>query len=348
VTSALCFSCGTIKFGALCPCADCGAEAEASSRFAIVFSDHHLHVDALRRFGRIIVDLRTAFPNASERERRVALDLFLREHMPERFHPDTKDESPAAIASARAMLERVELPKITMSSGPPSPTGISMSIADRARAWAIVEEEVARCPALRLTNRRPSPDEPDARISDLEKPIVLLDGEPEVVVVERRVDGSALSEGDIARARHIVRCLAFRRETIEMRLASIVAAQREALEAPAPILPIDARRIPRAAELHESTWARLGSLRLRYGTREIRIDELVAIPHAASRPSTEELARIKARIAALVADEDKTKPLSDLRIVELLATENVVVPRRTIATCREELGIPSSSRRRLG
>jgi len=112
MTIALCFACGELKRGALCPCVACDAETDADERLAISYSDHYLSVDVLKRFGRVIADLRTAFPDASATERRLALDIFLYEHMPERFRPrQPKDAS--RMDRARAMLDAVELPKIT-------------------------------------------------------------------------------------------------------------------------------------------------------------------------------------------------------------------------------------------
>ena len=114
MTVALCFACGATKRGALCPCVTCDAEPDADERLAMAYSDHYLHVDVLRRFGSVIADMRAAFPEANATERRLALDLFLFEQMPERFRPREPKDIPAEErARARAMLDAVELPKIT-------------------------------------------------------------------------------------------------------------------------------------------------------------------------------------------------------------------------------------------
>lgn len=56
---------------------------------------------------------------------------------------------------------------------------------------------------------------------------------------------------------------------------------------------------------------------------------------------------VKARIRALIEAEDSTKPLSDEEIsARLDSALGVKVARRTVAKYREELGIPSSSRRK--
>ena len=55
---------------------------------------------------------------------------------------------------------------------------------------------------------------------------------------------------------------------------------------------------------------------------------------------------MRARILALIAAEDPTKPLSDAAIEEQLASEGIIVARRTIAKYREMEGIPSTRQRR--
>jgi RNA polymerase sigma-54 factor len=57
---------------------------------------------------------------------------------------------------------------------------------------------------------------------------------------------------------------------------------------------------------------------------------------------------IRAKIRRLIAEETPGKPLSDQRIVELLAADGVQVARRTVAKYREALGIAPSSARRQG
>ncbi len=55
---------------------------------------------------------------------------------------------------------------------------------------------------------------------------------------------------------------------------------------------------------------------------------------------------IKEKIQQLIDAEDKRKPLSDQKIVELLTKENLNISRRTVAKYRSEMGILSTSERR--
>lgn len=55
---------------------------------------------------------------------------------------------------------------------------------------------------------------------------------------------------------------------------------------------------------------------------------------------------IKETIKELIEDENKAKPLSDQKLVDLLKEKNIDISRRTIAKYREELGIQSSTKRK--
>ena len=55
---------------------------------------------------------------------------------------------------------------------------------------------------------------------------------------------------------------------------------------------------------------------------------------------------VKAFIKELVDEEDSTKPLSDQDMVGLLKKKGINISRRTVAKYRDEMHIPSSSRRR--
>lgn len=55
---------------------------------------------------------------------------------------------------------------------------------------------------------------------------------------------------------------------------------------------------------------------------------------------------IKRRLAALINEENKQKPLSDQKLADLLKAEEVEISRRTVAKYREALNIPGSSKRK--
>ena len=55
---------------------------------------------------------------------------------------------------------------------------------------------------------------------------------------------------------------------------------------------------------------------------------------------------VKQRIQAIVGEENPRKPLSDAKIVKMLAEENIKIARRTVAKYRDMLSISSSSQRK--
>ncbi|MFT7307349.1 MAG: RNA polymerase sigma-54 factor, partial [Candidatus Azotimanducaceae bacterium] len=55
---------------------------------------------------------------------------------------------------------------------------------------------------------------------------------------------------------------------------------------------------------------------------------------------------IRALIKKLVAEENTRKPLSDSKIANMLAEQDIKVARRTIAKYRESLTIPPSNERK--
>lgn len=56
--------------------------------------------------------------------------------------------------------------------------------------------------------------------------------------------------------------------------------------------------------------------------------------------------KIKATIKNFIEQENKTKPLSDQQIADLLKTKNMAISRRTVMKYREQLGFASSSKRK--
>jgi RNA polymerase sigma-54 factor len=51
-------------------------------------------------------------------------------------------------------------------------------------------------------------------------------------------------------------------------------------------------------------------------------------------------------IKRIIDEEDKSNPLNDSKIVEMLANHDIQIARRTLAKYREELGIASHTRRK--
>ena len=55
---------------------------------------------------------------------------------------------------------------------------------------------------------------------------------------------------------------------------------------------------------------------------------------------------VKSIIKDIIDSENQKKPFSDQNMVKLLKEKGIEISRRTVAKYREEMGIPSSSKRR--
>jgi len=113
--------------------------------------------------------------------------------------------------------------------------------------------------------------------------------------------------------------------------------------------PLILRDVAEDIGMHESTVSRVTTNKYVHtpqGIYELKFFFNSAI----TRTGGDDLASeaVKSKIKKIVADEDLKKPLSDQRIVALLAEQGIEIARRTVAKYRDQLGIlPSSKRRRL-
>ncbi|WP_071130995.1 RNA polymerase factor sigma-54 [Enterococcus timonensis] len=111
-----------------------------------------------------------------------------------------------------------------------------------------------------------------------------------------------------------------------------------------PLKPLTLKMIAQKVNLHESTISRTVNgkyLKTDFGIFELRTFFASAI--AGQSTSNQE---IKKRLIELIQQEDKTHPHADDKLAELFADEEVKISRRTVAKYREQLGIPTSSKRK--
>ncbi|MFW8053185.1 RNA polymerase factor sigma-54 [Vagococcus fluvialis] len=115
-----------------------------------------------------------------------------------------------------------------------------------------------------------------------------------------------------------------------------------------PLNPLQLKEIAQSLDIHESTVSRSVNgkyLQTNFGVFELRSFFTVGISQDNSDESLS-TDTIKKEILKLVNDENKRKPLSDQKIVEELLTKEIQISRRTVAKYRDELDIPSSSKRK--
>ncbi|MGA1861581.1 RNA polymerase factor sigma-54 [Deferribacter thermophilus] len=154
-------------------------------------------------------------------------------------------------------------------------------------------------------------------------------------------------EDKIKNALWVIKSLNQRKKAILKVAEFIVNHQKDFfLNGDTKLKPLKLKEVSDATGLHESTVSRVTSnkyLACEYGVFEIKTFFVKGIETGEGTISIEE---IKNQIKEIIDNEDKKKPLSDEKIVEILSKKGIKVARRTVAKYRDELGIPSSSKRK--
>ena len=150
-------------------------------------------------------------------------------------------------------------------------------------------------------------------------------------------------------AKWLIKSVDQRQRTIHKVATSIVRFQRGFLDHGIEHLrPLVLRDVANDIGMHESTVSRVVTNKYMHtpqGVFEMKYFFHGGIASACGESVSS--VKVKERIRKIVAGEDARKPLSDSRIVRVLQDEGLVLARRTIAKYREELKIPTSSRRRV-
>lgn len=151
------------------------------------------------------------------------------------------------------------------------------------------------------------------------------------------------------KASWLTRILDQRAQTVLNVGEQIITHQLGFLETGAVALkPLTMQMVADAIEMHESTISRVANQKYMLtpqGLFEYRYFFNAAIRGKGSNENiASEAVRIKIR--TLIAQETIDSVLSDEAIVQKLDADGIVIARRTVAKYREELGIPSSAKRR--
>lgn len=153
---------------------------------------------------------------------------------------------------------------------------------------------------------------------------------------------------NIRSARWLMDAIEQRRDTLRRVVESIVRFQRPFFDdGPEHIQPLKMQDVADDVKLHVGTISRAVSDK--YAETPWGIWPLRDFFLGGTQTSDGEQMswdRVRVRLKAAVDAEDKAKPLSDEQLVDMLKSEGIDVARRTVAKYREELGIPSSRKRR--
>lgn len=148
----------------------------------------------------------------------------------------------------------------------------------------------------------------------------------------------------------LIKSIEHRKSTIYRVLEKILEIQREYFDnGEAYLKPMTLKEISDSLNMHESTISRAIREKYIYTSRgTIKIKDLFTTGITSTSMNGEDISTnlIKKKIKELVDNEDKTKPLSDQQICDIINKQDMNISRRTVAKYREEIGIKSSKGRK--
>jgi len=168
------------------------------------------------------------------------------------------------------------------------------------------------------------------------------------ILKRNRENSSQYLQSQMQEARWMIKNIQQRFSTILRVSQAIVDRQRNFFEhGEIAMRPLVLREIADELELHESTISRVTTHKYMLTPRGVFELKYFFGSHVATDAGGAcSATAIRALIKQLVAEENIKKPLSDNHISDILATQGIVVARRTIAKYRESLNIPPANLRK--
>ena len=115
----------------------------------------------------------------------------------------------------------------------------------------------------------------------------------------------------------------------------------------AAMKPLVLHDIAEAVDLHESTISRVTTQKYMHTPMGVFELKYFFSSHVSTHTGGEvSSTAIRALIKDLIAEENPRKPLSDSKLANLLADQDIKVARRTVAKYRESMMIPPSNERK--
>ncbi len=150
-----------------------------------------------------------------------------------------------------------------------------------------------------------------------------------------------------ARARELKEAVEKREQTLESLLSAIAELQQDYFLGRQPLKPMTMRQVSQRMGVNVSTVSRaVKDKYIECRDRLVPLRELFSAPVGTADAEQVSGAAARQQLKAFIAAEDPRKPLSDEALRGALCSVGVPISRRTVAKYRQELGIPSSGRRR--
>lgn len=155
-------------------------------------------------------------------------------------------------------------------------------------------------------------------------------------------------EQKIHAALWLIKALEQRRMTMYKVTEAIIRFQRDFFDRGIRYLrPLTLKDVADVVGVHESTVSRATSgkyVQTPHGTFELKFFFSSGVDNTRGEGVAQE--SVKRMIADLVAKENTAEPLSDQTLTDMLNKQGVNISRRTVAKYREEMGVPSSAKRK--
>jgi RNA polymerase sigma-54 factor len=147
--------------------------------------------------------------------------------------------------------------------------------------------------------------------------------------------------GKLNSAKWLIQTIEQRRRTIVKVMQCIVEEQRDFFErGPVALKPLTLQQVATQIGMHESTVSRVTTnkyVQTPRGVFELKYFFSSSLDTDDGDSMSSKAA--KTRISEIIAREDKARPLSDQKIVDMLKSDGLNIARRTVAKYREQLGI---------
>lgn len=148
-------------------------------------------------------------------------------------------------------------------------------------------------------------------------------------------------------AEWLLKSLDQRNRTIYRVSESILDFQKDFFDkGVAHLKPLNLRDVAEHIGMHESTISRVTSNKYLSCSRGLFSFRFFFSSALQGVNGTVSSASVKVTIKKIISEEDRSKPLSDQQVAELLQKKNITVARRTVAKYREELKIQPRERRK--
>jgi RNA polymerase sigma-54 factor len=190
---------------------------------------------------------------------------------------------------------------------------------------------------------------PRLKVDEITAQLLRLQKAREKAKTEDKNPATDVMQQALVEARGFIKSISQRFDTVLRVAKAIVARQGQFLQHGAVAMrPLVLRDIADELGLHESTVSRVTTSKYMatpQGTFEFKyfFDASLGTDSGGETSGT----AVRALIAQMISAENKTKPLSDGKLAEVLAKQGIECARRTVAKYREAMRIPTASLRRI-